>query len=54
MKSIDRPIRTLLALALFIPLSSCVTKRTVTRNGQTVEEGLVVKRPLKEATENSQ
>lgn len=44
----------LLLLALILPLSSCVTERKVTRGGQTVEQGLVIKRPLKEAVENSQ
>lgn len=44
---------TLLAVAVVLPLTSCVTQRTVTRNGQPVEQGLVVKRPLKEAVENS-
>lgn len=43
----------LLAFAAVLPQTSCVTQRTVTRNGQPVEQGLVVKRPLKEAVENS-
>jgi hypothetical protein len=45
--------RSLILLAIILPLGSCVTQRTVTRNGQTVEQGIVVKRPLKEAVENS-
>ena len=45
--------RPLVLLAIILPLGSCVTQRTVTRNGQTVEQGIVVKRPLKEAVENS-
>ena len=43
----------LLILVAVLPLSACVTQRTVTQGGQTVEQGLVVKRPLKEAVENS-
>jgi hypothetical protein len=34
-------------------LSGCLTKRTVTRGGQTVSEGYHIKRPLKKAVENS-
>lgn len=42
------------ALALLLlPLSGCITKRTVTQGGQTVESGYVVKRPIKEAIENT-
>ncbi|MGC4013720.1 MAG: hypothetical protein QM755_04265 [Luteolibacter sp.] len=40
-------------LALALPLSGCLTQRTVTRNGKKVEQGLIVKRPLKEAVDNS-
>ena len=53
MKTTCRLARPLLALALCLPMGACVTQRTVTRNGQPVEQGLVVKRPLKEAVENS-
>lgn len=53
MKSRSLP-KFLLLLALVLPLSACVTERKVTRGGQTVEQGLVIKRPLKEAVENSQ
>ncbi len=45
--------RALILFAIILPLGSCVTQRTVTRNDQTVEQGIVVKRPLKEAVENS-
>ena len=34
-------------------LSACITKRTVTVGGQTVEDGYVVKRPIKNAIENT-
>jgi hypothetical protein len=53
MKPSRRLARSFLLLAVFLPLTACVTERTVTRNGQPVEQGLVVKRPLKEAVENS-
>ena len=53
MKTTCRLARSFLALALCLPMGACVTQRTVTRNGQPVEQGLVVKRPLKEAVENS-
>jgi hypothetical protein len=48
-----RLAKLLFALVAILPLSGCVTQRTVTRNGQPVEQGMVVKRPLKEAVENS-
>ena len=41
-----------IALCAF-SLSACVTKRTVTEGGHTVEEGFVVKRPIKDAIENT-
>ncbi len=53
MNVLHRFARSLFLIAIILPLGSCVTQRTVTRNGQTVEQGLVVKRPLKEAVENS-
>jgi hypothetical protein len=53
MMNIRSSAKLLLLLAVILPLSACVTERTVTRGGQTVEQGLVVKRPLKEAVENS-
>lgn len=53
MMKLPRFAKHLLLLVVILPLSGCVTQRTVTRGGQTVEQGLVVKRPLKEAVENS-
>jgi hypothetical protein len=53
MNVLHRLARPLVLLAIILPLGSCLTQRTVTRNGQTVEQGIVVKRPLKEAVENS-
>lgn len=35
-------------------LAGCLTQRTVTEGGQTVSQKYVIKRPLKEAIENSQ
>ncbi|MCP5532839.1 MAG: hypothetical protein H7A49_10710 [Akkermansiaceae bacterium] len=32
-------------------VSGCLTRRTVTQNGQTVEQNYVIKRPIKEAVE---
>jgi outer membrane protein assembly factor BamE (lipoprotein component of BamABCDE complex) len=53
MMKIRQAVKFLFLLAVVLPLSACVTERKVTRGGQTVEQGLVVKRPLKEAVENS-
>jgi len=53
MNVLHRLARPLVLLAIILPLGSCLTQRTVTRNGQTVEQGIVVKRPLKESVENS-
>ena len=53
MNSTRRTGKFLLALAAIFSFSACVTERTVTRNGQPVQQGLVVKRPIKEAVENS-
>lgn len=42
------------AVALAAALvSGCLTRRTVTQNGQTVEQNYVIKRPIKEAVERS-
>ena len=38
---------------LLTSLSGCLTKRTVTEDGRTVSEGYAIKRPLKDAVENS-
>ncbi len=34
--------------------SGCLVKRTVTVNGESQQEGYAIKRPIKEAIENSQ
>lgn len=41
------------AALLLTSLPGCLTKRTVTEGGRTVSEGYAIKRPLKEAVENS-
>jgi len=46
-------LKTVAAMIVLTSLSGCLTKRTVTRGGQTVSEGYHIKRPLKEAVENS-
>lgn len=47
------PIKSAFAVVLAVSLSGCLTHRTVTRGGKTVKSGYVVKRPLKEAVQNS-
>ena len=42
------------AVAITMLLSACLTRQTVTENGQVVKENYVVKRPLKDAVEQSQ
>lgn len=42
-------IRSSAMALLILSLGSCVTKRTVTQGGETIESGYVVKRPIKEA-----
>lgn len=34
-------------------LSSCLTQRTVTQGGRTVSQDYVIKRPIKDALDNS-
>lgn len=45
-------IRSSAIVLLILSLGSCVTRRTVTQGGETVESGYVVKRPIKEAFQN--
>lgn len=42
----------IIAVTCSLP-SSCLVKRTVTTGGQKVEEGYAIKRPVKEAINNS-
>jgi outer membrane protein assembly factor BamE (lipoprotein component of BamABCDE complex) len=42
------------AAAATLLLSGCLMRQTVTRNGEVVKEGYVVKRPLKEAVRGSE
>ena len=44
----------LLSVAAAVFTSGCLVKRTVTVNGATKEQGYAVKRPIKEAIQNSQ
>jgi len=53
MIKLPRFAKRLSLLALVLSLPGCITQRTVTKGGQTVEQGWVVKRPLKEAVQNS-
>ena len=46
-------MKTLLAALLVLPLTGCLTQRTVTEGGHTVKQEYVIKRPLKEAVQNS-
>ncbi len=53
MTDIRKSAKFLVLAAVVLPLASCVTERKVTRGGQTVQQGMVIKRPLKEAADNS-
>lgn len=44
----------LLSGAAAVLTSGCLVKRTVTVNGESQQEGYAIKRPIKEAVENSQ
>ena len=50
---IDNIVRIAAIAILLTSLSGCLTKRTVTEDGRTVSEGYAIKRPLKDAVENS-
>jgi outer membrane protein assembly factor BamE (lipoprotein component of BamABCDE complex) len=48
-----------LLIPLLVPIvavacSGCLVEQTVTRNGEVVKEGYAIKRPIKEAMENSE
>jgi hypothetical protein len=47
-------LKCLLVAALTLPMSGCLTQRTVSEGGQTVSEEYIIKRPIKEAIKNSQ
>ena len=51
--SFPRVITLLSLFALVAVTNGCVTKRTVTQGGQTIESGYVVKRPITEAIQNT-
>lgn len=44
---------TAIVIAAAAGLSSCITRRTVSEGGQTVSQSYVIKRPIKDAIENS-
>ena len=44
----------MLALASAVLLSGCLTQQTVTSNGEVISQDYVIKRPLKDAIENSE
>lgn len=44
----------LLAATLTLLSTGCLMRRTVTKNGSVVESNYIVKRPLKQLSENSQ
>jgi len=46
-------LRYLPAAVLILGLNSCVARRTVTQNGRTVEQHTVIKRPVRDAIQNS-
>ncbi len=46
-----RALLAVVAVALVLP--ACVTKRTTYQNGQEVSSQYVIKRPIKEAVQNS-
>lgn len=43
----------LLFAAVAALMSGCLMRRTVTSNGETIEDKYVIKRPIKEALDNS-
>jgi hypothetical protein len=44
----------LIAATMAMVFSGCLVRREVTSGGRTIQDNYVVKRPLKEAIENSQ
>jgi hypothetical protein len=46
-------LKCLLVATLTLPVTGCLTRRTVTQGGQTVSQEFVIRRPLKEAIQNS-
>lgn len=47
-------LKSLLLLSASVACSGCLVEQTVTRNGEVVKEGYAIKRPIKEAIENSE
>jgi hypothetical protein len=46
-------LRSLVAALVLLPMTGCLTQRTVTEGGRKVSQEYVIKRPLKEAVKNS-
>jgi hypothetical protein len=46
-------LKCLMAAAVVVSMSGCLTQRTVTEGGRKVSQEYVIKRPLKEAVQNS-
>lgn len=46
-------MKCLLSVIFAIPLTGCLTQRTVSEGGHTVSQKYVIKRPIKEAVQNS-
>jgi hypothetical protein len=46
-------LKFLIAAVVVVPMSGCLTQHTVTEGGHQVSQEYVIKRPLKEAVQNS-
>ena len=46
-------LKILLVVTITAVSSGCLVEQTVTRNGEVEQEGYVIKRPIKEAIENT-
>lgn len=46
-------LKSLMAAVVAVSMSGCLTQRTVTEGGRKVSQEYVIKRPLKEAVQNS-
>lgn len=46
-------LKCLLTATLILPVTGCLTRRTVTQGGRTVKHQYVIKRPLRDVFRNS-
>ena len=46
-------LKYIFAAVFFLPLTGCLTQRTVSEGGHKVSQEYIIKRPLKEAVQNS-